>query len=104
MKTKHTQGKWNYDANSGRLYANGGELWLANIGATGQETEAQVEADGILIAAAPELLEAAQYTLDNLDAMTRGLQLKSSKANMAQIGETIKNLQSAIRKATGGVA
>ncbi len=55
-----------------------------------------------LIAAAPELLEACQYALDNLAAASRDNLITAPKWFHVQLSETKLMLDSAIQKANGG--
>lgn len=93
MSTKHTRGPWNYNDNSD---AGGLVVWAANRDRVARvcwygkqsETPYATEANARLIAAAPELLEAAQGIL--VDDMFRYLP-----------NEYIAKVRAAIAKATG---
>ncbi len=62
--TKHTQGPWKYEATSGAIFMDDGDV-EALIASTNLESVSveQGDADGQLIAAAPDLLDALKAIL-----------------------------------------
>ncbi len=58
MSSTHTPGPWTHDPETERIYAEGGGRWIASVGEVGTDTDGESAANGALIAAAPDLLEA----------------------------------------------
>lgn len=115
METKFTPGPWFADSNGAiwrrppeNLYQNGGgvagdrPLAAANKGWFGEnETGYPVEANGRLIAAAPELFEALQGALKALDAIGNEMTVGDRFSNAGQyLLDALMPARDAINKAT----
>lgn len=94
MSTKHTPGPWAYDNATGEVYRDDGDVcpMIANV-YRDNTSDTQADADGRLIAAAPELLKAlvrANAVLRNLDQpdMTPGEIQDAMKQASAAIAKT----------------
>lgn len=66
----HTPGPWSYDASGGAIYYADGDVepLIASTNLENVSVE-QGDADGLLIAAAPDLLAACQAVLDEFPAL-----------------------------------
>jgi hypothetical protein len=79
------------------------QFGLATVeGPSNFDKQEEMRANASLIAAAPELLEACQYALDNLAAASRDNLITAPKWFHVQLSETKLMLDSAIQKANGG--
>ena len=98
--TSHTPGPWSYE-NEGQTVYVGDQIegqWIAQVRGWGwlqklKNGEAVQDANGRLIAAAPELLEALQNIIDSVD-----------KSHAVILVPLAANARAAIAKATGGDA
>ena len=98
--TSHTPGPWSYE-NEGQTVYVGDQIegqWIAQVRGWGwlqklKNGEAVQDANGRLIAAAPELLEALQNIIDSVD-----------KGHAVILVPLSANARAAIAKATGGAA
>jgi hypothetical protein len=88
-KVNHTQGEWKVDEGNSHLFIVSGENEIANI-PKDIDTPIETLANAKLIAAAPDLLDAAQSVLDTLDAMVQDSMIEG----MSMV------LKAAINKAT----
>lgn len=99
-KMSHTPGPWSYE-NEGQTVYVGDQIegqWIAQVRGWGwlqklKNGEAVQDANGRLIAAAPELLEALQNIIDSVD-----------KGHAVILVPLAANARAAIAKATGGDA
>lgn len=85
--SKHTPGPWEYEDAGAQIFAEDGQRHIADVRGYGALSTAmgdaaacaQMDADGRLIAAAPDLLEACKKSLSALEGVVRICELHDSK-------------------------
>lgn len=98
MNQKHTPGPWRVDSSkSFYVFACGSLVEQAGVENGPFICNASTRANALIIAAAPELLEAASDLLDGWESMSG-----TSKAHAGRLTPAIKKVLAAVSTAKGG--
>lgn len=97
----HTPGPWQYDARRGRIACVEYDLAEVLPGLAALRPDSDPDADGRLIAAAPELLDAAVFARDTLRAVLVDYHRARGDAFEEERSDEIQMLNAAIAKAKG---
>ena len=98
---QHTPGPWDVEPKGSRHFVDGADgLTVAYLDRAGVRERAEIEANALLIAAAPELLAALE---DMTDRYARAMK-DSGVSHYPEAMVEIRSARAAIAKATGGAA
>jgi len=95
---KATPGPWDYDSSDGRIYADG--AWIGDVDLIGQATEEEVDADGIIQAAAPDALawikEAVEYLKEFRPDVATEVKMWKGRPREKYLAERLQKLDTLI--------
>ena len=105
MKTQHTPGPWDTEPKGSRHFVDGADgLTVAYLDRAGVRERAEIEANALLIASAPELLAELERTEASLTAILCSRVIDSTTSTWLELRRNRDAIRSAIARATGGNA